>query len=518
MNQQIFESGYAAYQAGDWAAAAMTLSQVKQPGEVSGKTDHLRGNALMQLGRYAEAADAYAAALQDTGYGMVGALCTNRGRALVASGKLREAVESLNMATQDDSYTTPYKAYMSMGSAYRALGDVRSAGIAYRNAAIDEANPDPSAALRKLGSCFMDLGRPGDAVESYRTALDFSTSAREQNSIYCDLALAYVANNRMSEAVEAFENATADGTLVLTPEARATYENARNVVAAQQGARRSSETDIFLAAAGYGNYPFDPLDPTGDEMDNLMPNPEDTGFFSVSEEEIVNDDRQRRRGRGGRVVLVIFIILLLLGAATGFAYYNGFGWPMQEAVVEDVFAAKTNGEPLDKYVAANIDAGTRKQIEALVPTGASVFVTGVKRGMTTSEVQVNATLEEGGERSYNVTLVRDGIGWKISNFEPAFVSASDGTLTDDATADATTQEQQPQAEQVQTDQPAAEETPAETPVEEAPVAEAAPVEETPVEEAPVEAAPVEGEAAPVEQAPAEAAPVEEIPAEAAPGV
>ncbi len=451
----------------------MTLSQAKGEGEVSGKTDHLRGNALMQLGRYAEAADAYSEALKDTEYGMVGALCTNRGRALVASGKLREAVESLNMATQDDSYPTPYKAYMSMGGAYRALGDIRSAGIAYRNAAIDEANPDPSTALRKLGSCFMDLGRPGDAVESYRTALDFSSNAREQNSIYCELALAYVAGNRMNEAVEAFSNATADGTLILTPEARATYDAARNAVAARQGERRNSETDIFLAAAGYGNYAIDPLDPNGDGTGNLMPNPEDTGFFSVSEEEIVNDDRERRRGRGGRVFLVIFIILLLLAAAAGFAYYNGFGWPMQESVVEDVFAAKTNGESLDKYVSTSLDDGTRKQIEALVPTGATVSVTGVKRAMSTSEVQANATLEEGGERTYNITLVRDGIGWKISSFEPAFVSTSGSAVADGATTESSSDQQAETAEGEQAApateaEPAESEQPAEASAEEAP--------------------------------------------------
>ncbi|MDO4805663.1 MAG: tetratricopeptide repeat protein [Coriobacteriales bacterium] len=470
MNQQIFESGYAAYQAGDWAAAAMTLSQAKENGEVSGKTDHLRGNALMQLGRYAEASEAYEDALKDTEYGMVGALCTNRGRALVASGKLREAIESLNTATQDESYATPYKAYMSMGSAYRALGDTRSAGIAYRNAAIDEANPDPSTALRKLGSCFMDLGRPGDAVESYRTALDFSSSAREQNSIYCELALAYVAGNQMSEAVDAFNHATADGTLILTPEARATYDAARNAVAARAGERRSSETDIFLAAAGYGSYPVDPLDPTGEASGNLMPSPEDTGFFSISEEEIVNDDRKRRRGRGGKIFVVILILILLIAGASFFAYSQGFGWPMQEAVVEDLFAAKTNGDDLDGYISDSLDDGARGQIEALVPSGASINITGVERAMSTSSVQVSATLEEGGERSYEISLVRDGIGWKVSNFEPALINKTDETKTE---SDSKTEEAQ--ADEEQSTESAEQST--EATEEQAPAEEAAPEEQ-----------------------------------------
>ena len=252
MNQQYFESGYAAYQAGDWATAASSFASAKDPGEIAGKIDHLRGNALMQMSRFAEAADAYEAALADTSYGNGGALNTNRGRALIACGRLNEAVDALNTATQDDTYRTPYKAYMALGGAYRALGDTRSAGIAFRNAAIDESNPNPSVSLRKLGGCFMELGRPADAVESYRTALDFSSNASEQNAIYCDLALAYVATNRMSEAVDAFDHAIADGTFVLSPESQASYDAARNAVAARAGERRTSDTDDFLAAAGYG--------------------------------------------------------------------------------------------------------------------------------------------------------------------------------------------------------------------------------------------------------------------------
>ncbi len=427
MNQQLFESGYAAYQAGDWANAVSLLGQAKEGGEPCGRVDHLRGNALMQTNRYDEAAAAYAEALNDTSYGNVGALNTNRGRALVACGRLDEAVEALNAATQDESYRTPYKAYMAMGGAYRAMGDTRSAGIAFRNAAIDESNPDPSVSLRKLGGCFMELGRPADAVESYRTALDFSSSSQAQNAIYCDLALAYVATNRMAEAVDAFDHAVADGTYKLSAEAQASYDAARNAVAARAGEHRASDTDDFLAAAGYGQYPVDPLDPTGETSGNLMPSPEDTGFFSISEEEIVKDDRKGRR-RGGKVIIVILVILLLLGAAGGVAYYMGFGWPMQEAVVQGMFDSRTKGEDLDRYISGSLGDSERKQIEALVPKNAKVSISGIDRSTSNSEVRVTATLAEGGERSYTIKLVRDGIGWKVSSFEPAFVSTDNAAL------------------------------------------------------------------------------------------
>ena len=434
MNQQIFETAYSAYQTGNWAGAAAGFLQAKDPGEVSGKLDHLRGNSLMKLGRYDEAAEAYAQALQDSDYGMVGALATNRGRALVAAGRLPEATESLKAATQDPNYATPYKAYMALGGACRAMGDIRGAGIAYRNAAIDEANPDPSTSLRKLGGCFMELGRPADAVESYRTALDFATEVKAQNSIYCDLALAYVAANRMNEAVDAFDHATADGTFVLSPEAQASYDAARNAVAARSGEHRVSDTDDLLAAAGYGGYAIDPLDPTGATSENLMPSPEDTGFFSMNEEELVNDEREKRRGRGGKVVLVIVILLILLAGAAGFAYYSGFGWPTQESVVQGLFEAKSKQQDAKTYVAPAVGNEAAEQIVALVPSGATISITGVNRSMSTSEVMVTASLKEGGEQSYKVQLARDGIGWKVSGLEPVYISVGgDATLSGSGT-------------------------------------------------------------------------------------
>ena len=95
----------------------------------------------MRLGRYAEAAAAYAVALKDDAYGKKGALLTNQGKALVAAGDLASAVSSFSAATQDASYATPYKAYLGLGSALEKLGNLTEAGVAYRQAAIDGTNP-----------------------------------------------------------------------------------------------------------------------------------------------------------------------------------------------------------------------------------------------------------------------------------------------------------------------------------------------------------------------------------------
>ncbi len=427
MNTQAFEAGKKAYQAGDWLTAATYLSDAKDLGEVSGAIDHMIGNAYMKLGQYESAAAAYSNALQDAAYGKSGALSCNMGRALLAAGRPRDAISALMRSAQDAEYATPYKAYLALGSAYESIDDIRNAGIAYRNAAIDETNPNPSGALSSLGSCFMRLSRPIDAVEALRTALDFSTSAAEQNAIYRDLGLAYVAANRMPEAVDAFEKATSDGSLALSPEAQAAFDAARKAVNAQLNKRPMSDTDAFLASAGYGNAGIDPLDPMG-QSGELMPSPEDTGFFSVTEADLVAIDRENRKMRrkhrhtGLKVFLTILILLLLIAGAAGYAYYRGFGWPTQAAVVENLFAAKTDGTDAADVFAEGVSAEARDEFLVLLPSGATVTVTGTDQSMTESTVFATAQLREGGEQNYTISLVRDGLGWKVTDVSTTYLS------------------------------------------------------------------------------------------------
>ena len=440
MNQQAFEAGKAAYRQGDVRGAMEALSQAKQPGEVSGSVDHLLGNCLMKLGRYAEAAACYGDALQDASYGNTGALACNRGRALLAAGKPQEAIASLTMATKDTSYPTPYKVQIALGNAYLKIGDARNAGVAFRNAAIDESNPDPSSALCSLGSCFMQMGRPVDAVEAYRTALDFSTPQADQNAIYADLGLAYVAANRMSEAVDAFAHATADGTYVLSSEANVAYEAAQRAATHVKGGN-PSETDQFLAAAGYGTGSYDPLDPLG-ESGEFMPSPEDTGFFSVTEKELVEQDKRNRRMRrkhrhtGRKIFIFLLLLLLIAGGVCGYGYYSGYGWPMQESVVEQLFTEKSSGGDVEALLDGSLTAEAKQQIKNVLPSSTtSVKVTGVDRSMSESTVFCTATLQAGGEQSYEIHLLRDGISWKVASV--AAVYPSQGGVTPVLGADGT---------------------------------------------------------------------------------
>ena len=432
MNQQAYESGKLAYQNSDWIGAVTRLAAATEAGEVSGEVEHLRGNAYMKLGQFDSAARSYEAALADAAYGKRGPLQCNRGRALLAAGRAQDAVAALTDAVADPDYSTPYKAYMALGSAYEQVGDTRKAGMAYRSAAIDESNPSPAVALTRLGSCFMRLGRAVDAVEAYRTALDFTTPLEDQNRIWCDLALAYVAANRMSEAVDAFAHATADGTYALSPEAQASYDAARKAMAAL-AERRPSETDAFLAAAGYGGG-YDPLDPTG-ESGELMPSPEDTGFFSVTEEDLVQADKKERKVRrkhrrtGLKIFITILVLLLLVVGAGVFAYVRGYGWPTQEAVAEQLFSAKADGVELSEYVVEGTSDAVIDEMYDVLPTDATVQINAVDRSMTDSTVHLTAKLSAGGEQDYVISMRRDGVSWKVVDVTPEYRS-QDQTGTD----------------------------------------------------------------------------------------
>lgn len=444
MDINAFNAAKQAYQAGDWASAASQLASVKQPGEVSGEVDHLRGNALMKLGDYVGAAQAYGQALQDASYGHAGALNCNRGRALVASGNTNEAAQCFQAAVADPTYATPYKAYLALGNLYSRSGMAREAGVAWRNAAVDEANPDPSAALSKLGGCFMQLGRPVDAIEAYRTALDFSSDSG-QGAIYGDLGLAYMASNRIAEAADAFGRAASDPAYQLTAEQQASYTAAQKAMFKVSGAT-PSDTDQMLNAAGYGNGQagalatgtgsYDPLDPMG-KSGEFIPSPEDTGFFSVTEEDLMQQDREERKARrkhnhrGLKVFLVILLLLAIIGGACAFAYTQGYGWPTQEAIVSDLFTTASNDGDISSFFDDSVSDETKTQAKAILPINSSAQINGVDRTMNTTDVLVTASLTNGGSQDYVVSLSRSGISWKVTNVELSFASTVSSNVDGD---------------------------------------------------------------------------------------
>lgn len=416
MNTQVLDQARNAYRTGDFAAAAQLFAAAKDPSELAGEADHLRGNSLMRLGRYSDAVEAYDAALRDDAYGKRGALLTNQGKALMSSGDVRSAVSAFSAATQDASYATPYKAYLGLGDALKKLGNLTEAGVAYRQAAIDGTNPAPAGALASLGDCFVGLQRPEDAIESYRTALDFAGPRDDSRAISAGLGQAYVAANRFTDAVDAFNNATADGIYQLTGDQRDAFERAKDTLSASSS---------MVASTGSYTTGVDPLDPLG-QSGNFMPDPSDTGFFTLSEQEMVQQDRaetkvrRKHRHTGLKVFIVILIALLIVGGGAAFAYTRGFGIPSQQDVLSKLFQAATDGADTDEYLASGLDESQKAVISASIPLDATATIEGMDAGMSETTATVNVTLKQGGEMTYEVGFVREGLGWAVSSISTDF--------------------------------------------------------------------------------------------------
>lgn len=422
MNSQLIQQGRAAYRAGDFSAAAQMLGAAKTPDEIMGEADHLRGNALMHLGMYAEAAEAYAAALNDGTYGKRGALLTNRGKALAAVGDYTTAAQAFSAATQDASYATPFKAYLGLGNALFQSGDYANAGTAFRQAAIDGANPAPAAALGELGRCFIKLGRPADAVETYRTAIDFAGPRDDTRALNAGMGQALSAAGRPSDALDAFNAATADGIYQLTSEQADELARVHDSLAAL-----SAQTAMATAPAPAMDAPaVDPLDPTG-ATGQFMPDPSDTGFFTLSESEMVQQDRKeakvRRRHRhtGLKVFLVLLLLIVLAAGGLGFAYTRGLGFPSQESVVSDLFQAAGDGDTAkaESCLASSLSEDAKAMIVSSIPQGATVSIEGMDQSMTETTAKVKASLSKGGEQEYTVKFVRSDnhIGWAVSSLD-----------------------------------------------------------------------------------------------------
>ena len=417
------EQARSAYRAGDFSAASSMFMAAKEPGELCGEADHLRGNCLMKLGLYAQAAAAYSDALTDTAYGKQGALLTNQGKALSAAGDLNGAAASFSAATRDATYATPYKAYLGLGNALLKLGNVTDAGVAFRSAAIDGTNPAPAGALASLGSCFLQLGRPADAAEAYRTALDYAGPHDDARAFNAGLGEALAADGKNADAVDAFQAATSDGLYQLTDEQQTAFATAQDTVAA----------NAALSPSGVDSITGDPLDPMG-QSGQFMPDPSDTGFFTLSESEMIQQDRRemkvRRKHRhtGLKVFLVILIILLIAAGGLGFAYTRGLGFPSQQDAITGLFQAVTDGSDASQYLSSSLSEDAKSAIVSSLPSDATPTISSMDQNMTSSTADVSVELSKGATVVYHVEFDRSSnhIGWAVKSIAVDFDAAGTG--------------------------------------------------------------------------------------------
>ena len=450
MNNELFQQAKIAAAGQDFNRAIELYNQCLtddanplQSGE-QGLVYHQIGNCLTKMQSYYEAIVAYDKAAGDTDYDACGVVNCNMGMAYAALRDWNNAVKHFEIAVSDRNYPTPYKAYMGMGTALLKMDKSAEAGVAFREAALDDANPDPTKALLNLGICFMALGRPADAVTSYESAMQFDMSRDMRNKMNASLGQAYVACGQMQKAVDAFEKAIADKTYFLSASASVDYQRA--IGAVSQGTSDltailpgheidtsgldvvvTSDSVPFEEAPSYTEaneaiseeYYF--ADQYADDND---PTSNQERFFTASDEELeewskgVVKMERKRKSVGLKVLVVIILLLLALVGAGLFLYTQGFGYPTQESMVEQVFDNPSNSE----LYAEGVTQEDIASISSLIMPGSKVSIDGVDKSMSSSTAYVTATTPQGGEVQYTVSMVRDMIGWKVSNIDLYFSS------------------------------------------------------------------------------------------------
>ncbi len=441
MNNQLFDSAYTSYQQKDYESALLSYTQLLQdrydppaPGEI-GLLYHQIGNCLVKLKNPEEAIQAYAQAKGDPAYPNAATVECNLGMAYASLRDYDNAINCFEIALEDPTYDAPYKAHMGMGNALMKVGKSAEAGVSFREAALDESNPDPAKALLNLGVCFMALNRPSDAVASYESAMQFSMNAETRNKLNASLGQAYVACNQMQKAVDAFENALADKTYLLSDSASVDYQRA--VAAVAQGGKTAdtSGVDVSSEIVLYeGEEDDDPFfyddgidDPT--KQPGYVGAYEDDGemFFNASEDEIeewskglAKQDR-KRRNVGLKALVVIVVLLILVFGAAVFAYVQGYGFPTQEMVAQQLFADPEKAATDGVFSSSVSETSAASMVDAVVQDGA-VTIDGVNRSLSESTVFVTAKTPQGGAVDYRLSMVRDMIGWKVSNVELYFPS------------------------------------------------------------------------------------------------
>jgi len=443
VNQERFEQGQISYRCGQYAQAAQEFLESAEPGIArgNGAAFHQAGNAFLQLQRYADAITVYQNALRDDTYTKMSAIYSNMAIAYTKLGDFSAAAESYELAASYPECEKSYRCYLGAAQAQMKLGNIDKAAIAYKKAALDVENPNRPKALYNLALCLFELNQPLSALESLKVALDFP-NCENRGRVMAAIGIAYTMLDSDDEAVEIFRQAIATlGTEPMSPAATQAFAEAQARIAAREAALvaqapsltgeiRSIDTSAAMqTAAPYEHHAAVAI---GAEQDVA-------NYFAMSEADLIQQGKElsagTSKGLWWKVLLGFFAgILVLALAALGAAYYFGLGYPL---AIDVVYGA------LDEYGAMNSVGEfwdtTPERADAymaqVVPLQAQYSIDDVEGRMNTNIIRVIAEDARGRQTILIFTLVRDGIGWKITS-----VTSSDTPNSETEDGDSDVQE------------------------------------------------------------------------------
>ena len=392
------------------------------------------GLCFTELGRHADAAATFETAL-DLGLsaGSANKCRAHLGQAYLACGRVAEAVASLEAAEEDGSYRLSAVAAHDLAVA-RSLRDRFGSmlGSAAQPAAQQATLPEP----QPQGEPSAEQPEEAPAAEEPEVAFEEEAEEPAQAELAepaePEAEAQPAAPEESPEPAEPSDDEAAMWEPAsLEPEPVACGEEP--IEAGEEPALDISEavTEVFpvvtvpvIGAPGEDPGWEEPLQP---QEDTLIPSPEDTAFFTITEEAIEEAAKEERRkarkgNRGLKVALGIVIVLILLAAAAALAYVRGYGYPLQEQVAQRFLDAAIASESTDAYWNDAVTQESRESQMAVLEGISSYQVAAVERNVSNSTVYVEATLEEGGTAYYEVMMGRDLISWNIEYVELYFPS------------------------------------------------------------------------------------------------
>lgn len=435
MDDARLAAGDAAYAQGDWKLAAREYlaAAYGKPAAGSGAAYHQAGNALMKLKRFPDAATVYGHALRDPGYDKRAVVFANLGAALAATGRHEDAIAAYEASLAEPGAASTWKALQGKAGCLFELERHEEAAKAYREAAWADGNPDPGKSLNNLGLCFMALGKPEEAVEAYRAALGVE-GYPSKGKAAANLGLAYVQMGFHDEAIHEFETARDTYGHALSGAALAAYEASLAVAKPREPGvfDQSGEAGAEPGTVeGWetGEMPVTPVDAheRWGEEDHEGESPEaaveDSRFFTMTEDDMRTADRaarkeERRAARtpkvlATRVAVVLVSLAVLVGVVWALLFF-GFGYPTQEMTVGGMLDAYRSGQPYTDYWVAVPQTDVKQEMRLLPAKFASYRIEGIDRSMDKSTARVTVRLDTGSELTYDILLVREGVGWKVN--------------------------------------------------------------------------------------------------------
>ncbi len=409
------------------------------------------GMALLSSGHYEGAIEQFNAVLKDPSYATPYKIYSGLGSAYMQLDDLASAGTAYRSAAVDRSNPNPVKALLNLGVCFMGLNRPLDAVETYKT--VFGFEPD-AATLHKtyanLGQAYVALGDCKKALSMFEQAVsdgtytlteaasaDYQTAkdAIADHSSAPTNSFAAVGSAEADQAVQDAQDSYSD--LWEQPVSDAMFDQpahdygfySHDFGSYEMPSNGREAYDAYgqdEAASSYSLYDEMPAD-SRRVYGAGIPSTENTGFFDATDEQLIAESKRQIKGERRRrhvvlkLLLGLVILVLLLLASGVFAYTQGYGYPSQQAVVENLFkAVNTNGDVTTYWV--NGDSTSIKHIMDAVGTTSNVEITYLSQNMTSSEVIAKATLSEGGQVYYHINMVRSQLGWKVNSLEVYYPS------------------------------------------------------------------------------------------------